>query len=76
MATGFVLRQAARQLLKLIPGAGNVISGAIASAGTYALCEAAIGYFIDEKSMSSVKETYKGVYVTKKNEGEKKMVLN
>ncbi|ONG66639.1 hypothetical protein BKK42_01400 [Bacillus cereus] len=76
VATGFVLRQAARQLLKLIPGAGNVISGAIASAGTYALCEAAIGYFIDEKSMSSVKETYKGVYDTKKNEAEKEMVLN
>ncbi|WP_288586019.1 MULTISPECIES: GTPase [Lysinibacillus] len=70
MATGFVLRQLARQLLKIIPGAGNVISGAIATAGTYALCEAAIAYFIDGNSMDNVKQTYNKVYEDKKQEND------
>lgn len=58
VATGLVLRTIARQLVKIIPVAGSVISGFIATAGTYALCEAAIAYFIDGKSMEVVKETY------------------
>ncbi|MEI0738989.1 DUF697 domain-containing protein [Paenibacillus sp. JTLBN-2024] len=70
VAAGFVLRQVARQLLKIIPVAGNVISGAIASAGTYALCEAAIAYFIDGNSMDNVKKTYHNVYEDKKNESD------
>lgn len=71
VAAGFVLRQIARQLLKVIPVAGNVISGVIASAGTYALCEAAIAYFIDEKSMDSVKDIYKKEFDEKKKEDDK-----
>ncbi|WP_449619510.1 GTPase [Robertmurraya sp. Marseille-Q9965] len=70
VAAGFVLRQVARQLLKIIPVAGNVISGAIASAGTYALCEAAIAYFIDGNSMDNVKKTYNHVYEDKKKEND------
>lgn len=70
VAAGFVLRQLARQLLKIIPVAGNVISGAIASAGTYALCEAAIAYFIDGNSMDKVKKTYNHVYEDKKKESD------
>lgn len=70
VAAGFVLRQVARQLLKIIPVAGNVISGAIASAGTYALCEAAIAYFIDGNSMDNVKKTYNNVYEDKKKEND------
>ncbi|MRX72135.1 GTPase RsgA [Bacillus lacus] len=70
VAAGFILRQVARQLLKIIPVAGNVISGAIASAGTYALCEAAIAYFIDGNSMDNVKKTYNKVYEDNKKENE------
>ncbi|MDZ5711376.1 GTPase family protein [Jeotgalibacillus haloalkalitolerans] len=66
VAAGFALRQAARQLLKVIPVAGNVISGAIATAGTYALAEAAIAYFIDGKSLDDVKETYDDVFEEEK----------
>lgn len=68
VATGIVLRQIARQLVKFIPVAGSVISGAIATAGTYALCEAAIAYFIDGKSMKQVKETFDEEFEEKKKE--------
>lgn len=67
VATGFVLRQAARQLLKIIPVAGSVISGAIASAGTLALCESAILYFIDGESTKEAKKTFNNVFEEKKN---------
>ncbi len=43
------LREVARQLLKLVPGAGSVVNAAVASAGTKALGEAAIAWFIDGK---------------------------
>ncbi|WP_456474709.1 GTPase [Candidatus Pyrohabitans sp.] len=39
------LREVARQLVKLVPGAGMVISGAIAAAGTYTIGRAAEAYF-------------------------------
>ncbi|MFA1822279.1 YcjF family protein [Virgibacillus oceani] len=71
VAAGFALRQVARQLVKVVPVAGNVVSGAIASAGTYALCEAAIAYFIDEKSIENVKDIYKKVFDKRKKESEK-----
>lgn len=44
---GYSLRQAARSLTKLMPFAGNAISGALAYAGTKAIGEAAIAYYID-----------------------------
>lgn len=52
---GFVLRQIARQLVKLIPVAGDFISAGVAAAGTKVLGAAAISYFIDRKSMAEVK---------------------
>src|SRR5690625_6000759 len=56
VGVGVALRTISRQLVKVFPGAGSVISGAIASAGTYALCEAAIAYFIDLKSKEEAKK--------------------
>ncbi len=41
------LREAARAALKLIPGIGATISGAVAGTGTWALGVAAVRYFID-----------------------------
>ena len=68
VGAGFAFRQVARQLVKVIPVAGSMVSGAIATAGTHALCEAAIAYFIDEVSIENVKESYKKVFRDKKNE--------
>ena len=45
LGAGFGLREAARQLLKLVPGAGPMVSAAIAFAGTVALGEAANLWF-------------------------------
>src|SRR5690625_4855959 len=55
---GVALRTVSRQLVKILPGAGSVISGAIASAGTYALCEASIAYFIERKSQEEAKKIF------------------
>jgi len=65
---GFALREVARQAVKILPGAGSVISGTLASAGTYALCEASIVYFIDKKSTEETKKTYKEKLDEKKKE--------
>ena len=48
VGTAFALREVARGLMKLIPGFGNVVSAGIASAGTQAIGQAAVAYFIDE----------------------------
>ncbi|MBY7144331.1 50S ribosome-binding GTPase [Virgibacillus sp. NKC19-3] len=69
VAAGFAFRQVARQLVRIFPGAGNVISGFIASSGTYALCEASIAYFIEEKSLGNVRAIYKDKYEEKRTEG-------
>lgn len=49
-AAGVGLRELARQLLKLAPGAGPAASAAIAAAGTKAIGEAAIAWFLPEVS--------------------------
>lgn len=51
----FAFRELARGLVKLVPGFGSAISGAVAAAGTYALGRAAIAYFIDRRSMEGAK---------------------
>jgi predicted GTPase len=62
VGVGMALRGITRQFVKILPGAGNVISGAIASAGTYALCEASIAYFIDRKSEEEAKKVYEAEF--------------
>jgi uncharacterized protein (DUF697 family) len=44
---GFGLRWTAQQAAKLIPGAGTLISGSVAGAGTLAMGRSAVAYFID-----------------------------
>jgi len=58
VGVGVALREVSRHLVKIFPGAGSFISASIASAGTYALCEAAIAYFIDRKSEAEAKKVY------------------
>lgn len=41
------LRWSAQQILKLVPGAGTLVSASIAGAGTLAIGRSAIAYFID-----------------------------
>lgn len=45
LGAGYGLREAARQLIKVIPGVGSVVSAAVAFAGTVALGEAANLWF-------------------------------
>ncbi|HPB48240.1 MAG TPA: 50S ribosome-binding GTPase, partial [Exilispira sp.] len=49
VASGFTFRAIAHQLVKLIPIAGSVISGTIASSGTYGIGKAAEAYFFEGK---------------------------
>ncbi len=48
VGSAFVLREVARSLVKLIPGFGSVVSAGVASAGTQAIGQAAVAYFIDD----------------------------
>ncbi|MGN0482579.1 MAG: GTPase family protein [Lachnospiraceae bacterium] len=55
---GHIFRIAAQQLTKLIPGAGTVISSGIAFAGTAAVGNAAIAYYIEDKTLKEAKELF------------------
>lgn len=46
-AAAFGLRWGARQLVKLVPGAGTLLSASVAGTGTLAIGRSAIAYFID-----------------------------
>lgn len=58
VGSGFVLRETARALVKLLPGFGSAVSAGVAFAGTKALGQAAIAYFIDEISLEKVRKNY------------------
>ncbi len=58
VGAGFAFREAARALVKLIPGFGSVVSSAVAGAATFALGKAAIAYFIDDKSAEDAKDVF------------------
>ncbi len=45
-SAGMGLRWTARQLLKLVPGAGTVVSAGVAGAGTVTIGQSAIAYFL------------------------------
>jgi uncharacterized protein (DUF697 family)/predicted GTPase len=59
VGSGFVFREASRQLLKVVPGLGTVGAAAIAAGGTVALGKAAIAYFIEEASMERASSVYR-----------------
>ncbi len=58
IGAGLAFREIARNMAKLIPAAGNLVSGAVATAGTYAISEAAIAYYIDRKSEEEAKRIF------------------
>jgi uncharacterized protein (DUF697 family) len=47
VGAGFAMREAARAAVKLLPIAGNLVSAAVAFAGTMGIGEAATSFFID-----------------------------
>lgn len=65
----FALREAARALVKFVfPGGGLVISAGVAYAGTWAIGEAAIAYFVQGKNIDQVKVLMKEVFDMKNTE--------
>lgn len=53
VGAGYVLREVARGLVKLVPMVGWAVAGGVASAGTQAIGEAAIAYFIEGATLFS-----------------------
>lgn len=58
LGLGFLLREGARAAVKLLPGWGNAISGAVAGAGTYAVGRAASAYFIEGLPMPEARRRF------------------
>lgn len=59
VGAGFLLREAARALIKYVfPAAGEVVSSGVAIAGTWAIGEAAIRYFIEGLPIEEVKQRF------------------
>src|SRR2546430_494109 len=58
VGAGMVFREGARALLKFFPGWGNVVCGAVAGAGTYAVGGAAIVYFLEGLSLKDARRAY------------------
>jgi uncharacterized protein (DUF697 family) len=58
VGAGMILREGARTLLKFFPGWGNVVCGAVAGAGTYAIGRAAIVYFLEGLSLKDARRAY------------------
>ena len=58
VGAGMILRESARALLKFFPGWGNVVCGAVAGAGTYAIGRAAIVYFLEGLSLADARRAY------------------
>lgn len=59
LGIGFLLREGARAAVKLLPGWGNAISGAVAGAGTYAIGRAASAYFIEGLPMEEARRRFR-----------------
>ena len=64
LGLGLALREGTRAAVKLIPGWGNAISGAVAGAGTYSMGHAAVAYFIEGVSLTDAR----GIFRRRKKE--------
>jgi len=68
IGAAFVLKEVASALSKIVfPGVGGVVSASVAATGTWAIGEAAIAYFIDEKSIEEAKAIFKNVKTYREN---------
>ena len=59
IGAGLVLREGVRAAVKLLPGFGSAISGAIAGGATYALGRAATAYFIEGVPLPEVRTFFR-----------------
>ncbi len=59
VGAAFLLREGTRAAVKLLPGWGNAVSGAVAGAGTYAIGLAATGYFVDGLPVDEVRRRFR-----------------
>jgi uncharacterized protein (DUF697 family) len=72
LGAAFALRELARGIVKVVfPGGGEVISAGVAFAGTWALGEAAIAYFIEHRSIEEAKERFRMKRKEKASEAER-----
>ncbi len=68
IGAAYVLREVASALSKFVfPVGGGIVSAGIAAAGTWAIGEAAVAYFIEEKSIEEAKEIFKNVKKNREN---------
>lgn len=58
VGAGMLLREGTRAILKFFPGWGNLVCGAVAGAGTYAIGQAAAAYFLDGVTLRDARRTY------------------
>jgi uncharacterized protein (DUF697 family) len=56
---GLACREGARAAVKLLPGWGNAVSGAVAGAATYAIGRSAIAYYIEKVSLQTARRVFK-----------------
>lgn len=54
----FVVREGVRSAAKMIPAAGNVLSGAVAGGVTYGIGQAGIAYYIEGKDLKKAKQAF------------------
>ncbi len=59
IGAGFVFREGARALARVVPVWGQAVSGFIAGAGTYAIGRAAIAYFIEESPIHETRRIFR-----------------
>jgi uncharacterized protein (DUF697 family) len=59
VGAGMLLREGTRAILKFFPGWGNIVCGAVAGAGTYAIGRAATSFFIEGVSLRDARRTYR-----------------
>jgi predicted GTPase/uncharacterized protein (DUF697 family) len=60
LGAALALRELARAVVKVaFPGGGEVISAGVAFAGTWALGEAAIAYFVENRTIEEAKERFR-----------------
>jgi uncharacterized protein (DUF697 family) len=69
VGAGFVLREAARAIVKFVlPAGGMFVSSGIAYAGTVAIGKAAAAYFIEGADKAKAKSAFDAAYDQAKNE--------
>jgi len=65
IGAGYLFREGARALLRVVPFWGNAVSGVVAGAGTYAIGRAAIAYFIEDRPIQETRKLFRLLFPRK-----------